>query len=298
MLRVAAGLGCLAGVIAPLRAQEVDHSRMEHAQAGQEDEHQHEVEAGHEHEHITAGAGARGQQPQTPVPALSESDRAAARPPSTRHVAADDDIYSYTLVERAEAWRMDDRKGLGWEAGGWIGGDTNRLWWRTEGELTDGRIDAASLEALIGHSFAPRWDLVAGLRQDFRPREARSFVAFGVAGLAPQWFEVAALAYAGEGGRTAARFSTDYSLLVTNRLVLQPVVHIELHGKDDASRGIGSGLSTVEAGLRLRYEFTRQFTPYVGLAWERAFGRTADLRRASGEFVGETRLVAGLRLWF
>lgn len=296
LVRVAAGLGCLSYLIAPLGAQEADHAHVEHAQAGQEPEQQHEPGAEHEHERVGTAAGE--QQPRTPVPALSAADRAAARPPSTGHIAADKDIYSYTLVERAEVWRRDGRTGLGWEAGGWIGGDINRLWWQTEGERSDGHTHAASLEALVGHSFAPRWDLVAGVRQDLRPRAARSFVAFGVQGLAPQWFEVAALVYVGEGGRTAARFSTEYSLLLTNRLVLQPVVHIELHGKDDASRGIGSGLSSMEAGMRLRYEFTRQFAPYLGLAWERAFGRTAELRRSSGEVVGETRVVAGLRLWF
>jgi copper resistance protein B len=280
LVRIAAGLGCLPGAVAPLRAQQVDHAHIEHAQAG------------HEHE-----PGAE-QQPRTPVPALSEADRSAALPPSIAHVVTDDDIHSYTLIERAEAWHADGGTGLGWEAAGWIGGDINRLWWRTEGEHAGGRTQAAGLEALIGHSFAPRWDWVAGLRQEFRPRESRSFVALGVQGLAPQWFEVTALAYVGEGGRTAARLSTEYSLLLTNRLVLQPLVHLELHGKDDPSRGIGSGLSTAEAGVRLRYEFTRQFAPYLGLAWERAFGSTADLRRASGEIVGDTRAVAGLRLWF
>jgi copper resistance protein B len=274
----------LAGLLAatPLCAQEVDHSQMEHAQP----------ETGHDH-------AAHGEAPpQAPIPVLTDADRLAARPSLMAHEMGDEAIHSYTLVERAEAWRADGRTGLGWEAAGWIGGDINRLWWRTEGEHADGSTGNAELQALFGHSFAPRWDWVAGLRQDYRPRESRSFVAFGLQGLAPQWFEIAALALVGEGGRTAARFSTEYSVLLTNRLVLRPVLQLDLHGKDDLSRGIGSGLSTAEAGLRLRYEFTRQFAPYMGLSWERAFGDTAGIRRATGEAVSETRWVAGLRVWF
>lgn len=117
-------------------------------------------------------------------------------------------------------------------------------------------------------------------------------------GLAPYKFEVEATAYLGPSGQTAARFEVEYETLLTNRLILQPLLEVNLYGKDDPRRGIGSGLSTVEAGLRLRYEFTRQFAPYIGVVRERAFGGTADLRRADDEDIDDTRFVAGLRIWF
>jgi copper resistance protein B len=151
---------------------------------------------------------------------------------------------------------------------------------------------------LFGHSFAPRWDWMLGLRQDLEPGEARSLLALGLRGLAPQWFEIAATVYVGEGGRTAARLETTYSLLFTNRLVLQPLLQMDLYGRKDTARGIGSGLSTAEIGLRLRYEFTRRFAPYVGLSWDRAFGDTADLRRGETGHASDTRWVAGVRFWF
>jgi copper resistance protein B len=53
-----------------------------------------------------------------------------------------------------------------------------------------------------------------------------------------------------------------------------------------------------EAGLRLRYEITRQFAPYLGLVHARAFGRTADLLRSGALPVHDTRGVIGLRAWF
>ncbi len=158
----------------------------------------------------------------------------------------------YTAIRSSTARRLGKRvraRVFGWEAEGWIGGDINRLWWNTAGEQVAGNTAAADFEALFGHAFSSRWDWVVGLRQDIRPRESRSFLAFGLRGLAPQWFEVTAMAYAGEGGRTALRFSSEYSLLLTNRLVLQPVLDVDLYAKDDPVRGIGSGLSTTGVGL-------------------------------------------------
>ncbi len=233
-----------------------------------------------------------------PIPPPTDADRLAAKLTSAGHMHGDDIIHSYSLINRLESWDADPGTGLGWEAEGWIGGDINRLWWNSEGERVGGHAESADVELLFGHSFAPRWDWLVGARQDIRPRQPRSSIAFGLQGLAPQWFEVSAMGYVGEGGRTSVRLSSEYTLLFTNRLMLQPIADIELHGKDDASRGIGAGLGTAEFGLRLRHEFTRQFAPYVGLSWERAFGATADIRRDAGEAVNDTRLVAGIRIWF
>ncbi len=89
-----------------------------------------------------------------------------------------------------------------------------------------------------------------------------------------------------------------YELLFTQRLILQPVVEANLYSEDDAERQIGAGLAEAEAGLRLRYEITRQFAPYVGVSWSRRFGDTADFARRAGEDASDTEVVAGLRLWF
>lgn len=99
------------------------------------------------------------------------------------------------------------------EGQGWIGTDLNRLWLRSEGERSDGRTEAADLELLYGRSIATWWDLVAGVRQDFKPGRAQTFAAIGVQGLAPQKFEVEATAYFGERGQFGARFEAEYELL-------------------------------------------------------------------------------------
>lgn len=237
-------------------------------------------------------------EPREPIPVLTAADRAAAVPPAGGHTVHDNSIQSFWLVDRLEAWNADPGTGVEWEGQAWIGTDLNRLWLRTEGEQIDGKLESADLEVLFGRSVATWWDVVTGIRHDFKPGASQDFVAIGVVGQAPYKFDVEATAYFGQGGQTAARLEAEYETLLTNRLILQPLVEVNLYGKNDERRGIGSGLSTIEAGLRLRYEFTRKFAPYIGVVRERAFGRTADFRRQAGDAMNDTRIAAGLRIWF
>lgn len=236
--------------------------------------------------------------PRTPIPAPTDADRAAAFAYADNHAVHDNTIQQYFLIDRLEGFDADEGGGLAWEVQSWVGTDLDRLWLRSEGERVGGRTERADLEVLYGRAFARWWDVVAGVRHDFKPGDSQDFLAIGVVGLAPYKFEVDATAYLGERGQTAARLEIEYETLLTNRLILQPAVELDLYGEDDPARGIGSGPSTAEAGLRLRYEFRREFAPYVGVVHERAFGRTADFRRERGEDARDTRLVAGVRIWF
>ena len=237
-------------------------------------------------------------QPRTAIPVVTDADRAAAVPPPSDHPVHDNPVENYTVFNRLEGWNADPGAGLHWEAASWIGTDLNRLWLRTEGEQRDGRLESADLEVLYGHSVSPWWDVLAGVRHDFKPGASQDFAAIGVQGLAPYKFEIAATAYLGQSGQTSARVEADYDLLLTNRLILQPLVEVNLYGQSDARRGTGAGLSTIETGLRLRYEIKRRFAPYIGVVHERAFGGTAGFRRADGEDTNDTRVVAGVRIWF
>lgn len=252
------------------------------------------------HDHASMGHDASGQPvvPVEPIPSVTDADRAAAFPDLAHSMEHGAGINHYVLIDRLEAVDLDHGSGEAWELQGWAGGDIDRLWFRSEGERARGHTESADAELLYGHSVSPWWDLVAGVKHDFKPGDSQTWAAFGVQGMSPYKFEIEATAYLGEGGRSAASFEAEYDVLLTNRLILQPLLEVELYGKDDARRGIGSGLSTVEAGLRLRYEVTRQFAPYIGVSHERAFGDTADYRRDEGEDSRDTRFVAGLRFWF
>ena len=119
----------------------------------------------------------------------------------------------------------------------------------------------------------------------------------GVRGLAPYWFEIDATAYLGSGGQTSLRLDAEYELLLTQQLILQPAAELNLYGKSDTARGIGSGLSDVKVGMRLRYEFSRQFAPYVGVEWAGKYGGSKEFMRAAGEKSSGTRWVAGVCFW-
>lgn len=179
------------------------------------------------------------------------------------------------------------------------GTDYNRLVIRAEGEQAEGNVAPETrTEVMWSHAYGPFWDIQAGVRSDTGAEPVRNWFGFGVQGLAPYWFEVDAFAYIGEGGRTALRLGAEYELLLTQKLVLQPRVEFNAYGQADEARGLGSGLSDVTTGLRLRYEISPQFAPYVGVEWASKLGATADLARATGESTEENRWVAGVRIWF
>ena len=90
----------------------------------------------------------------------------------------------------------------------------------------------------------------------------------------------------------------EYELLLTQRLILQARAELTAYGKDDEVNQLGKGLSSLGAGLRLRYEFSRQFAPYVGVEWHNKYGNTADFARLQDASTAETSWVAGVRFWF
>jgi copper resistance protein B len=203
------------------------------------------------------------------------------------------------LVDRLEAKIRDGRDGYAWEGDGWYGGDIDKLWVKTEGEGTfGGEVESAEVQALWSHAIGPFFDLQAGARYDILPRPDRAHLVVGIQGLVPYWFEVDAALFLSSRGDLTARLEGEYDQRITQRLILQPRVELDLAARDVPELGIGAGLSTAELGLRLRYELKPQFAPYLGIEYERAFGDTADFRRADGEKVGGWSFLLGLRAWF
>lgn len=228
--------------------------------------------------------------------AHAQDSAAAASPTLEPHAMLEDPFNRAYLVDRFEA--RDGGAGLVWDARFWAGYTFDKLLLRTEGAKDGARTEHAELELLWAHAVAPWWEIVAGAARDFAPGEPRTSAAFGVQGLAPYRFEVEATVHMADGRNASARVEAEYELLVTPRLILQPRVDVEWHGRSDVARGLGAGLAQAETGLRLRYELRREIAPYVGVVRERAFGRTKDILRASGADADETRLVAGVRLRF
>lgn len=236
-------------------------------------------------------------QSRTPIPALTDADRAAVYSAPGGHQVHDSGVNSMLLVNQLE-WQGGDGNAQSWDIKGWVGGDIDRLWLRSEGERSAGRTESAEAQALWGHAISPWWDLVGGVRQDFKPGDSQTWAAFGLQGMALYNFEAEATLFVGESGHTAARLEGDYDILLTNRLILQPTAELNFYAQNDPQRGVGSGLAQSELGLRLRYEVRREFAPYVGGSWNRAYGQTAQYARDEDEDINQLRWVVGVRLWF
>ena len=206
---------------------------------------------------------------------------------------------SKVMIDELEYRARGGRDGYAWDAQAWYGGDIDKLWLKSEGEGSLGRSpEGAEVQALWSRAVSPFFDLQLGLRHDFRPDPERTYLVAGVQGLAPYWFEVDAAAFLSDKGEVSARIEGEYDFRITQRLILQPRAELELAFQDVPELGIGSGPTKLEGGLRLRFEISPRFAPYLGVEYEQALGETADLRRASGEEAGGLSLLAGLRTWF
>lgn len=182
---------------------------------------------------------------------------------------------------------------------GWYGSTYDRLYVKFEGDVASGRLEESQTDILWSHAYSAYFDTQLGIRLDqYDEGVDRQWLAIGLQGLAPYWFELDMTAYIGESGRTALSLEAEYEILLSQQWVLQPRAEVSLYGQDDIENGLGDGFSDVAFGLRVRYEMTRQFAPYVGVEWTSKLGQTADIARADNESVRDTRYVAGIKFWF
>jgi copper resistance protein B len=203
------------------------------------------------------------------------------------------------FVDRAETRVRAGREGYLLDVQAWYGGDIDKLWLKSEIEGNWGeQLDHAEVQALWSHAIGPWFDLQAGARFDLQPGPNRTHLVLGVQGLAPYWWEVDGAVFLSNKGELTARAEAEYDLRITQKLILQPRVEAELSAQHIEELGIGAGLSEASLGGRLRYQISPLIAPYVGVEYERAFGKTGDFRRAEGEKRGGINLVAGIRLWF
>jgi len=207
---------------------------------------------------------------------------------------------SFLQVERFEYQTNGPSGTVLWDAQGWVGGDYNRFWVKTEGEYSGAtdNLEEGEIQALYSSAISPYFDFQAGVRQDLQPGARPTFAVVGIQGLAPYWFEIDTALFISHDGGLSARVETEYELRLTQRLIFQPRAELNFAFEDVPDLAIGSGLSTAEAGARLRYEFKREFAPYAGVSWGRAVGGTADFLRRDGRDPGGLSFVAGVRLWF
>lgn len=272
----------------------MDHSKMDHSTVQPMDHSKMDHGTMQDMDHSRTDHSAH----PVPVQPLTDAERAAAFPPVHAHHKHGTSLQNYSLIDRLEVSEDHGKAAYAWEAKGWMGGDVQKFVWRSEGHGLDGKLERGDLELLYSRGVHAWWDIVAGVRQDFGQGPERTWAALGVQGEAPYKFHVSATAYAGPESRTALRLGIEYDTLLSARWILQWRAEANAYGRNDPRLDVGSGLSSIEAGMRLRYEIDRRFAPYIGVEHARAFGNTAKFQRAYGTSARDTRVVAGVRIWF
>lgn len=242
-----------------------------------------------------------GDAPAPPVPTDYYGDRffPADEMARTRHAGMKEmggQSFGTVMFNLAEVQVRDGREGFRWDGEGWFGGDINRLTVKSEGEGRFGEgVEGAEVQALYSRAIDPYWNLQVGVRHDFKPAPNRTYATLGFEGLAPYQFEIEGAVFLSPQGDVLGRLEGYYDQRITQRLILQPRVEVNLSAQDMPAQRIGSGLTDVELGLRARYEITRRLAPYVGVNWEAKSGRTADYARIDGEKPSSLSFVAGIR---
>jgi len=210
----------------------------------------------------------------------------------------DDPIITKLMIDQLEIRDAESDNQFVLEAELWIGKDLNKFWVKTEIEKVGSNTEEAELQLLYSRAIAPFWDFQLGVRRDFKPKPTRDWFAIGFKGLAPYYFEIDTALFLGEDNRTALRVEAEYEMMLTQKLVLSPEIEANFYSKTDDETEVGSGLSDLSIGLRLRYEIKREFAPYIGVNWSKKYGGTANFARTAGEKTSDTQFVIGLRAWF
>ena len=212
----------------------------------------------------------------------------------------DNEIFYHLLFNQLEGRTNGPENEFRWDGEGWIGTDMNRLWFKSEGFVEHGIMTDGDQEVLYDRPIPHLryFDLQAGVRYDLDSAPGRTWGAIGIEGLAPYFFEFAPTFYFSNRGFFAGRVEGSYDILITNRLIAQPQFELNIYSKSNPRRGVGSGVSELDAGLRIRYEFSRKFAPYIGLAYTGTYGQTANFTREEGGNPEDPRFNFGLRLWY
>jgi len=204
----------------------------------------------------------------------------------------DDPLTNMFLMNRFEILDNHENTRV-WEGSFWIGYDINKLYLYSDGEATSDGLETSQNEVVYSRAIAPFWDAQVGIVYDKNADDSKTWGEIAIAGLAPYYFETRAALLVNGDGNAGLRLDAEYEALLTQQLILTPLLGADFYTKNDPTMQLGSGLSSMEAGLRLRYEFVREFAPYMGVTWEKTFGNTRDYNP-----VDKTTFLVGVRFWF
>jgi copper resistance protein B len=210
----------------------------------------------------------------------------------------DNSLFAHVLLDELEGRTNGPDTEFRWEGEGWAGNDFNRLWIKSEGFVSRSKVEDGDHEVFYDRPMTTYFDAQLGMRADLDSGPQRYWGAFGIEGLLPYFFSLSATGYVRDSGHLAGKLEGSYDLLLTQQLILQPQAELNFYSKQDPGRGLGTGLTDIDTGLRIRYEISRKFAPYLGMAYGGVFGKTAHFARAENGIRNDVRFVFGMRAWY
>lgn len=203
------------------------------------------------------------------------------------------DILRSSLVVDQLEYQYTDTKNISWDIYAYAGYDLDKIYIYSEGEKAKDESTESENQLVYSRAISPYWDIQLGVGYDKSESFDQTWGVLGVQGLAPYFFETRASILLGDDGNIGFRAEAEYEALFTQKLILTPSVGVSAYSKNNEEMGIGSGFSNVTLGTRLRYEFTREFAPYVGVEWSKNLGNTDDFSS-----LNEVYFTAGIRFQF
>ena len=211
-------------------------------------------------------------------------------------------IYQQTTIE--SKWlRNDNGQGaLKSKLETRIGTDENKIFIKVHADKVESQQAEYYAKLLYSRNVADFWDVQAGMRYRNDPNrevdQDQVDAVLGLHGMAPYFFETDAYVYIGQDRQVSFNLETERDLLLTQKLIIQPYLDINMVLSDDSNYAKKTGLNSVQVGLETRYEINKKVMPFMDVAYgyNKGVQETAWQKSSSSE--NEWSYGAGIRFKF
>lgn len=156
-----------------------------------------------------------------------------------------------------------------------IGNDEQKVILRVDVEKAESQAAEYDTKLLYSRMITEFWDLQAGVGYqdnlvDVEDRETRQdhvTAVIGLQGLAPYLFETESYLSVAKNDYLAFSFDLERDLLLTQKWIVQPYLELDAVLHDNSRYAEKTGFREVTLGLQNRYEISKQFMPYIDIAY-------------------------------
>ena len=152
-----------------------------------------------------------------------------------------------------------------------IGTDENKIFIKVHADKAESQQTEYDAKLLYSRNVADFWDVQAGIRYRNDPNreidQDQVDAVLGLHGMAPYFFETDAYVYIGQDRQVSFNLETERDLLLTQKLIIQPYLDINIVVSDDSNYAKKTGLNSVQVGLETRYEINKKVMPFMDVAY-------------------------------